>query len=179
MENDEMSSGGRLLIKMASLIIKPSQPPQGAKGKPYSRASPAGNASPLLVLRTTFPSASGGTIGTIRTSCRTRHSERSEESRYMVQMRGLVINTHSAGRWAPAHQKAPLMIKPSKPPQGRGGNHTAGLRPWEMLPPLVLRTTFPPASGGTIKILLSFRPERSEVEKSPSTMLPRSNDSTA
>ena len=34
-------------------MIKPSQPPKRAKGKPYNRPSPAGNA-PLLVLRTTF-----------------------------------------------------------------------------------------------------------------------------
>ena len=35
-------------------MIKPSQPPQVAKGKPYNRPPPVGNA-PLLVLRTTFP----------------------------------------------------------------------------------------------------------------------------
>ncbi len=35
-------------------MIKPSQPPQGARGKQHNRASPVGNA-PLLVLRTTFP----------------------------------------------------------------------------------------------------------------------------
>ena len=35
-------------------MIKPSKPPQGARGKPYNRPSLVGNA-PLLVLRTTFP----------------------------------------------------------------------------------------------------------------------------
>ena len=34
-------------------MIKPSQPPKRAKGKPYNRPSPVGN-TPLLVLRITF-----------------------------------------------------------------------------------------------------------------------------
>ena len=51
--NPSRQEGGRLLIKRAPLMIKPSKPPQGAKGKPQNRASPVGNA-PLLVLRITF-----------------------------------------------------------------------------------------------------------------------------
>ena len=36
-----------MVIKKAPLMIKPSKQPQGAKGKPYNRPSPMGNA-PLL-----------------------------------------------------------------------------------------------------------------------------------
>ena len=49
-----MRKVGACSSKKAPLMIKPSKPPQGAKGKPQNRASPVGNA-PLLVLRTTFP----------------------------------------------------------------------------------------------------------------------------
>ena len=45
--NTSRQEGGRLLIKMAPLMIKPSKPPQGARGKQHNRASPVGNA-PLL-----------------------------------------------------------------------------------------------------------------------------------
>mgnify|MGYP005967979093 CR=1 FL=1 len=134
MENDGTSSGGRLENIKGASYDKTFKTASGGEGKTAQPGFARGKCPPL-VLRTTFPSASGGTIGTIRTSCRTRHSERSEESRYMVQMRGLVINTHLAGRRAPVNvKKASLEIKPSQPPQGRGGNHTAGLRPLEMHP---------------------------------------------
>ena len=42
-----MGKVGACSLKMAPLMIKPSKPPQGAKGKPQNRASPVGNA-PLL-----------------------------------------------------------------------------------------------------------------------------------
>ena len=45
--NTGRQEGGRLLIKKAPLMIKPSKPPQGARGKPYNRVSPVENA-PLL-----------------------------------------------------------------------------------------------------------------------------------
>ena len=42
-----MGKEGACKIKKAPLMIKPSKPPQGARGKPYNRPSPVGNA-PLL-----------------------------------------------------------------------------------------------------------------------------------
>ena len=42
-----MGKEGACEVRKAHLMIKPSQPPQGARGKPYNRPSPAGNA-PLL-----------------------------------------------------------------------------------------------------------------------------------
>ena len=102
-------------MKKAPLMIKPSKPPQGARGKPYNRPSPVGNA-PLWCLTAPPPEGEvlaalclellmremflcgllcprlrgkggavrhqrGGELPKAAPSCRTRHSERSEESR--------------------------------------------------------------------------------------------------
>ena len=64
------------------------------------------------------------------------------------------------------------MIKPSKLPQGaKGKTAEPGFARGKCFPPLVLRTTFPSASGGTITrrifFLISYA-ERSIVKTSPS-----------
>jgi len=153
--------------KKAPLMIKPSKPPQRAREKPQNRASPVGNAPLLPPVAASSPEGQilavlcyelimGANVEwranlPLRGRCRRQKGcisiRRSLVGMFSLRAKGAVV-------WF--YQKRRPLYSKGHPPQARRAHLTSGLRSDRLtacaVPPfLVLRTTFPPASGGTTK----------------------------